>query len=382
MFLPLFPMKRKLLSLSLLSAMVMAGCSAATVDDGTGPIKIGFIGPLTGDIAAPGNDLLNGVQWAVKEVNDAGGINGRNVQLITEDGRCTGAEAASAAQKLVNVNRATAIIGGLCSGETLAAAPIAEAGKVVLLSPASSSPDVTNAGDFVFRNYPSDALKTAAMAAYFKKEGYGKVAIISENTDFSQAFRAALKEKIGEEAVVFDEVVEPGTKDFRTLFTRLKDEDFDVFFVNPNGDAVLGVMVQQFRAAGFTQPAISHDVAESLAIADIAGSAAEGLRLINVPSSGEGSEFETAYRAAYGAPQASITWAAYGYDAAHIVLNAIAEHGNSGASVRDALYGLKEYNGIVGKIHFDRNGDVVGIPYALKEFQNGKIVKIEDIAVN
>ena len=148
-------MKRLLVPLFALGILLSA-CSPS--DDGTGPIKIGFIGPLTGEASPYGVDTLNGAKLAVDEINEAGGVNGRMIEIIAEDGRCTGTDAASAAQKLVNVDKVVAIVGGQCSGETLAAAPIAESAKVVMISPVSSSPDVTAAGDFIFRDYPSDGL--------------------------------------------------------------------------------------------------------------------------------------------------------------------------------------------------------------------------------
>lgn len=124
------------------------------------PIKIGYIGPLTGEASSYGIDTINGVKLAIEEVNEAGGIKGRPVTLLIEDTRCIGIEAAGAARKLIHVDKVSAIIGGQCSGETLAAAPIAEQAQIPMISPVSSSPEVTSAGDFIFRVYPSDALKT------------------------------------------------------------------------------------------------------------------------------------------------------------------------------------------------------------------------------
>src|SRR3989338_4432265 len=199
-------MSKRFLSLLSLSALTLVACEGG---GDSGPIKIGFLGPLTGDAAPYGVDTLNGVKLAVDEINAVGGVKGRMIELIAEDSRCTGADAASAAQKLVNVDKVVAIVGGQCSGETLAAAPIAEAAGVVMISPLSSSPDVTQAGTFIFRDYPSDALKSKAMAAYLNEEGLEKLAMMSENTDFATAFRNALKVDLGEENIAFDEVVEP-----------------------------------------------------------------------------------------------------------------------------------------------------------------------------
>ncbi len=369
-------MKSRLLPLSFL-ALSLAACAPGTKDT----IKIGYIGPLTGEAASYGADTLNGTQLAIEEINVAGGIDGRLLELIAEDGRCTGADAASAAQKLVTIDKVVAIVGGQCSGETLAAAPIAEAGKVVMISPISSSPDVTEAGTFIFRDYPSDALKTKAMAGYLNEEGLSKIAMITENTDFATAFRNALKVDIGEEHIVFDEVVEPNTKDFRTLMTRLKEMEFDIFFPNAQSDAVMAAMMQQLREQDLTQLAITHDVGDSATLGEIATEAVEGLLVIAVPSTGEDGTFAATYKEKFGDPQATLSFAAHAYDATNVLAQVIGTAGTDGTAIRDALYALPKYTGIVGSFHFDANGDVVGIPYELKTFRDGKIETLEQISV-
>jgi len=369
---------KRALSLISLCALALSACQSAEQE----PIKIGFIGPLTGGMAGLGMDILHGAQIKLEEINSAGEVDGRPFELITEDGRCTGADAASAAQKLVHVDKVVAIHGGECSGETLAAAPIAEAEQVVMLSPSSSHPDITDAGDFIFRDYPNDALKTRAMAQYFIESDRNKVAIITENADFTVGFRDALKKDVGEDAVVFDELVEPDTRDFRTLVTRLKDVDFDVLVININSPAGIAIALQQAREQGLEQLAISHDVGDSVEVIELAGDLSEGFQVINVPSLSENSAFGQKFVAKYGQPQANLSWGGYGYDVMGILLEAISEAGTEGPAIRDYLYDLKSYKGVVATVSFDENGDVLGIPYALKEVQDGTFVTIEDIEVN
>ncbi len=370
-------MKKLIACLSVLGVL-LASC-APVANDGTGPIKIGFIGPLTGDAAAYGVDTLNGVQLKIEELNAKGGVNGRQIALIAEDGRCTGTDAASAAQKLVNVDKVVAIVGGQCSGETLAAAPISESAGVVQMSPLSSSPDVTNAGDFIFRDYPSDALKTKAMAKYFKDEGLAKVAVITENTDFAQGFRTSLKKDFGD--FIFDEVVEPGTKDYRSLVTRLKNSDFDVFLANGQSPATIVAMTMQLREQGLEQTVITHDAGQAQDTITVGGTAVEGLLAINVPSLGDTTAFGTAYLAKYGAPQSSLAFAGHAYDAMGILAQAIGAVGTDGTKIRDYLYDLPSYEGIVGDISFDDNGDVVGVNYKLIEVKQGAWVELQDMVV-
>lgn len=367
---------KKMFSLLAVTA-VLAACTGS---GSTETIKIGFIAPLTGEVAALGADLLNGATLAVDEINASGGIRGKKIQLIAEDGRCNGTDGLSAAQKLMNIDKVFMIVGGSCSGETLAAAPLAESTKTVLLSPVSSSPDVTNAGAFVFRNYPSDALKTKAMAAYFAKEGYTTVAIISENTDFAQGFRTSLLSDLPEGAMVFDESVEPGTKDFRTLMTRLKDIDFDVFVANGQTDATIAAMLTQMRELGMTQVAISHDVAESAALASDTP-AAEGLLIINIPSVLADNSFEGRFTARGYSPQYALSFAAYAYDSVQVFADALRSGADSGDEVREWLDTMPTRRGVVGNFSFDPNGDVIGIGYVLKKITNGQIVTVEDIAV-
>lgn len=370
---------KKLLAISSILAL-LSSCAPRTPGD-TGPVKLGFIGPLTGDIAGLGADLLSGVRMAVEEANAKGGVAGQPVELVAEDGRCNGADAASAAQKLVNVDKVHAIVGGACSSETLAAAPITEAAKVVLISAVSSSPDVTLAGDYVFRNYPSDALKGPALARSLQQAGYAKLAIISENTDFCQGLRSSVTGALPSGIdLVFDEVVDPGTKDFRSLLTRMKDMDFDVFLANSQTDAGVAAMATQLRELGMTQQIVGTDVADSATLGQIAKEAVEGLKPLSVPGLDEanptGKAFAESVRAKSGEPQYGMFFVALAYDATNILLAAIEAAGTQGEAMRDAVAAL-EHDGIAASYSFDENGDVRGVPFVMKEFRAGKLVQSE-----
>lgn len=368
-------MKRSLL-LGAVCTLALSACSS-----GNSTIRLGYIGPLTGDAASYGVDTLNGVRIAVDEVNAAGGMNGRQVELRAEDGRCNGADATSAAQKLINVDKVVAIIGGQCSSETLAIAPVAEAAKIVVISPVSSSPDVTKAGDYIFRVYPSDALKGKAMAAFFTKSGFKKVAMITENTDFCQGIRRSIMGRLPNGvSMAFDETVDAGTKDYRTLMTRLKDTDFDVFIANGQSDATVSEMDKQLRALGMTQVIVGTDVSDSATLGQIATEAVEGSFALSVPSLSEdntnGAAFAKTFRDKYGEAKATLFFGALAHDAARLVIQTIGQAG-TGEALKNALYQIKGYQGIAGTFSFDQNGDVVGIPFAMKTFKGGKLMQSE-----
>lgn len=372
-------MKKSTFICGLLSVALVA-CQTAEPKNEE-PIKIGFIGPLTGDIAAIGSDTLNALKLAVKETNEAGGIDGRTVQVVAEDGRCTGSDSASAAQKLINIDQVTAIIGGQCSGETLAAAPIAESMGIPMVSPVSSSADVTDAGDFIFRTYPSDELKGKAFGEHFKKNELNRVAVITENTDFCQGILTSIKKYLPEGVeIVFEEVNDPSSKDFRTLLTRLKEVEFDVMVINTQSETTGGALVSQMKELGFEQPAIGSDTTDSAAMFELASGLLDNMSVISVPQFDEESSFNQKFIDEYTEAQFGIAFAAHAYDASNVLLNTMKEVGTDGIAIKDALYAMPSYKGVAGTFTFDSNGDALGFQYARKGFKDGKIYEIEKIS--
>lgn len=369
---------KKTLAFAVLALALSACVGGATT------IRIGYIGPLTGDAASYGSDTLNAVRMHVDEINAAGGIDGKQIELIAEDGRCNASDSSAAVQKLINIDKVVGIIGGQCSSETLAVAPVVEQAKVILISPVSSSPDITNAGTFTYRVYPSDAYKGKVLAGLLDKAGYKNIAIISENTDFCQGIRRTLTANLGEGGkLVFDEVVEPGTKDYRTLLTRLKALDFDAYVINGQSDATNAEMTKQMRALGMTQPIYGTDTADSITLYNLVGEDAEGMTFINTSSKlGEGGagSFAVKFRAKFDEPKSNLSFATLAYDALGVLVDAIDEVGTDSTAIQKYLDTSDGYQGAAGTIKFDANGDVIGIGYAIKTFKDGKIEELELVA--
>ncbi len=133
-------------------------------------IKIGAILPLTGDAAQYGQSAKKGMELAVNEINERGGIDNKKIKLIIEDRQGQVKDGVAAFRKLITVEKVPIIIGELLSSITLAIAPLANENKVVILSPASTAPKITEAGDYIFRNVASDIVEGQIMAEYaFKK---------------------------------------------------------------------------------------------------------------------------------------------------------------------------------------------------------------------
>jgi len=363
-------MKRPILLTALL--VFLSACSPAPA----ATVRIGYLGPLSGKAAAYGIDTLNGIRMAVDQVNLAGGIDGKKIELIAEDGHCSGPDAASAVDKLITIDHVVAIIGGICNPETIAAAPLAEAAKIVLLSPLSSDASITTAGRYIFRMTPSDALKGKAIGGYIKSAGLKKVAMITENTSFPQILRESVTLHAPEGVeIVFDEVTSADTKNFRALFQKLQKVDFDVFIANGQTDTTIAEMAKQLRAHGMKQQIVGADAANSATLGEFAPDAVEGMQVLTLPDLDESipaaKDFAEAFRRRFETPRQSLYFAALGFDTAHIMFDGL--RGGAPTEANDHLLTMDVYLGLTGKFHFDENGDIVGAPLALKTFESGSL---------
>ena len=203
----------------------------------------------------------------MQEANDNGGIDGCTVELIEEDSQTDPAASAAAARKLVEVDQVHAIVGVYASSSTLAAAPIVEDGKTIMISPASTSPDVTNAGDFIFRTAPSDALQGVAMADLAWSQGHKTAAIIFVNNQYGQGladvFEAQFKANGGTITIKVPYELEMAT--YRTELSQIQGTNPDLILDVSYADdgqiifreaAELGITAQWMGGDGIADPAI------------------------------------------------------------------------------------------------------------------------------
>lgn len=327
------------------------------------PYKIGVIAPLTGDAAAYGEPLSNVLRMAASEINAEGGADGHALELIFEDGKCNGKDAASAAQKLVNVDKAKIIIGGFCSSESLAAVPIAAQAKAFLFSPGSSSPDLTGIDPHFARNYPSDAAQGQVLAgvAYDDKQ-WKKVAFIQEQLDYPlgiyKAFSAAFEAKGG--TVVKEEFASNST-DFRSQLTKLRAQKPGALFVDTQTPAAAERILKQLQDLAWKVPLLVADV--------VPGDAGTVQRNAAVLEGALGAEFGTdpqnakfqhllsAYQAAYGA---ELPFQSYGqtmYDAIYMVRDALKNVGYDGEMVATWVRMAKNWEGASGGVTIGQDGD-------------------------
>lgn len=343
-------------------------------------IKIGAVLPLTGPNAQWGIPPQRGALLAVEEANADGGINGKKIVLLSEDSQCEPQKGVSAFRKIISDKDIKAVLGAVCSSVTLAIAPIAEKNKIILISPASTNPKISQAGDYIFRVIPSDALRGKVFAEYLYNKGYRKVAILYINNDGGRGNRDAFAERFKQLGgkIVLEESYEQDATDVRSQLTKIKHSDAEaVVVVSYLGDTP--IVMKQAKELGLSKPLyFQTEAVEDPNVLKAAGKAAEGVIYI-LPAPPEGKayeEFKAKYREKYGKDPE--LFAAEAYDAVNLILQAI--RSNNGLvdpdKIKEFLYSVKNYQGASGIITFDKNGDVLK-PMAIKQIKNGKPTLLE-----
>jgi len=338
-------------------------------------IKIGVVLPLTGSGAAYGQDSQRGIELATEEINNQGGIKGKKIQLVMEDDQSVPKTSTLAVTKLINQDKVQVIIGSDLSSCVLADAPVAEKAKVVLLSPGASNPRITQAGDYIFRNWISDELEGSRMAEFmFNDMKLRNIAILYINNEYGVGLKEVVERRFKELGgnILLSESYEQDEMDFRTQLTKIKK-------LNPEGIYLPGYykemahIVNQAKELGVKNQFYSCVCFEDPELLKIAGKNADGV-IYSTPFYDPNSleehirqflkSFEEEFNREPG------IFAGHGYDALKIVTLAIERGGYSGEAIKNELYKVRDFPGVSGNTSFDENGDVVK-PVAIKTVKNG-----------
>ena len=332
------------------------------------PFVVGAMDALTGVAESYGNPLHQAKLLAVEEINAAGGINGRMLELIVEDSKCAAQDAITAYNKLTDVDGVKIILGTTCSGSMLGAAPLAEKDGVILFSASATSPDIASAGDYIFRTAINDLRLGIDMGNTLWVDGVRSIATITESTDYAEGTRRAAVARFEElgGSVVAAEGYSSDVIDFRSQLTKLFSENPDALLLAAQGEASGGTIIKQARELGYDGPIFSEIVPTGPDALSIAGDAATGLKAI-VPNpeltSASGKEFLKNFKARYGAV-ASLPWfQGSAYDDVYIAAECLKRTNDDqdAAGFRDCLYGLTWSGAIGDNYSFDESGDVIGL---------------------
>ena len=316
------------------------------------PIKIGFMAPLTGGLASYGEGIRDGVKLAIADLGLAD-----RVELIEEDTQCEPELATNAASKLINVDGVVAIIGETCSSPTLAAAPLAEEAKIVMISASATSPDIADAGDFIFRSIPSDALQGSFGAKLVADLGIERLAVLHTNDDYGNGFKDVLLSAVPAQGglVVAAESVERDAADMRAQLTKLKAQNPDGIYVILNSEATIVGALRQIKELELNATVIGSEGFNAPVVIEAAGEAADGLIVTTVVAGSDA--FQARFQETYG--KAPGVFAAQAYDAFYALGLALKDGSVTPEAIRDYLYDV-QFDGATGPIDFDEKGEVTG----------------------
>jgi branched-chain amino acid transport system substrate-binding protein len=349
-----------------------------------GNIRIGVASPFTGDLAGYGDNIKAGVNLKLKEINDAGGINGQKVELVWGDDLCAPKEAGTVGAKFAADKSIVAVIGHLCSSATLAAMPIYVRAGLPAISPTSTNVTIGDVGKgWFFRNCYTDDFQSKYLASYVvpKLLGKKKVAIFYENNDYAIGLKDSFVAgaKAGGIKITGVEAYAAKTTDFTPQLTKLlRDKPETIFLCGyyPEGALIAG----QARKLGFKGPLFGADGIDNIDYIKIGGKATDNTYL-TVPflasaSGPAGKAFAERYKKAYGR---DVDWmSANAYDCLGILAQVIAKTGPDRKKIRDGLAAMNSkatgYKGVTGMTFFDKKGDC-SKPAFVKMVKDGKFVE-------
>jgi len=364
--------RRILLVLLFLLLGLAFSCSQQNNDDHS-TIKIGFFGDLSAPTFNFGQSAMNGVLMATDELNQAGGINGRKIDIVFEDDKGSPELAAQITGKLIDRDKVVAIIGAGASGNSLAAAPKAQSAHIPLIAPSSTNPAVTQAGDYIFRACFIDAFQGEVMAKFAASTLKAKKAAIM--LDFNSPYSRGLSEffelsfaKRGGQ-IVNKQSYSQGDADFRGQLSAIKSANPDVIYL-PGYYGDVAIIAKQARQLGLNVALLGTDGWDAPELWELGGDALNGCYISNHYSVEDPSEtiqkFAHDYRQRFGnlTPDAH---AALAYDALRFLAEAIRKSGTvEGQKLRDALAETKNFPGVTGIISMDRNRNAVKPAVILK----------------
>lgn len=335
-------------------------------------IKIGSVLSLTGSASVWGQKSKNGIELAVRHLAEKG----VKVDVIFEDAASESKMAVSALNKLL-AQGIKYIVGDISSGNVLAMAPIAERNRVVLISPGASNPNISEAGDFIFRTWQSDALEAEYDANFaFKVLNWKDVCIIFIQNSYGEGLKEAFKKHfLGR--IVLEESFNQGQSNFRDLIIKLKKVKIDGIYL-PGYPEEMALFLKQLREQEILIPILSTQAFDDPIILKRAGSAAEGV-IFSVPEPPNPSNpvvqrFRKDYKYLYDEEPGVTADAAY--DAIMILVEVIRKVGDDQEKVKNALY-MIDWDGASGKIKFDKNGDLIK-KFIFKVVRNGQFVILEE----
>lgn len=347
--------------------IVPFGCAKKQPE--TKEIKIGAILPLTGESAFWGENIKKGIDLAVDEINQEGGILGGKITILYEDTQGKPAVGTQAVSELISIHNVQCVIGDVISSVILAVSPIMERNKCVLLGFGESA-EITNAGDYIFRNWNSAASDAEITGDFAAKHSHA-VVVLSQNDAFGKSAKDLFVSELRKNnvKVVMDEVFSKGETDYRTILAKLRTLEYDGLYIASFHQDTL-VLLRQYKELGLRTVNIygvsSWEEGTLIAFlkTNFAGHVFFGYPKPPDPNATVVVEFRSKYKTKYQKEPEILC--DNGYDAVYMLKFGIDKAGSYNSQlIKDALYTLQDFKGASGNMSFDQNGDVHK-PFGLK----------------
>jgi len=375
-------MKKLLFGLIAISFMLFSSCNKGGGDK----LLIGEFGSLTGTEATFGISSSNGLKLAMEEVNKSGGLLNKQIEIITYDDQGKPSEAATVVQKLITKDRVVAIIGEVASSRSMAGAGICQQNKIPMVSPASTNPEVTLIGDYIFRVCFIDPFQATVLSKFAVNTlKVKRVAVLKDvknaySTGLADFFIKEFKAMGGE--VIEVQSYQNGDKDFKAQLTAIKAKNPEAIFI-PGYYTEVGLIAIQAREIGITQPLFGGDGWESEKLTE--GKAKDALEgcFFSTHVSAENPDpgiqnFIKKYQEKYNMMPDAMSFLAY--DAGMILFDAIKRAGSTDANkIREELAKTKEFQGVTGKITINEQRNAIK-PAVILEIKNGHFKFKETVA--
>ena len=360
--------KMKLASLiagSLLATSLFAGCGEDAGQGGGAAggdeIVVGSNFELTGNHAQYGSNSAKGFKLAIKEINEAGGVNGKKIKIVEADSKSETAESVNAATKLISDDKVIAIVGPAVTANVIAESQVAEDNKVPVIAPDATNPDVTvengNVKPYIFRSCFIDPQQSEVMAEFASKDLNAKTAVLylDSSSDYSKSLGKIFKEEFEKAGgqVVMEEAFLAKDQDFKAALTKIQTANADVIFVPAYYEEV-GKIVKQARELGITATILGTDGWDDSKVVEIAGAdALDNTFFCTHYFEGDADvqDFINAYKAEYN--ESPNVFAALGYDAGKMLIDAIQRGGDSADKIRDNIENIKDLKVGTGMITMD-----------------------------
>lgn len=342
-------------------------CFASAVVSYADQIKIGVSVPLIGSAATYGVDIKNALIFAGKH------LGGDRYLLIFEDNGCNGKDAVTAAHKLIKIDQVKYVLGFGCSSALLSPAPLFNRERVITIGISTSSPELTNAGPYIFRTCPSDHAAIGPLSDYLKGK-HKRLGALFEETDYAQDYRKAFEAHNASSGMtIVSENYLPEMTDFRSVLIKLKGRGVEGLFIVSQAEQALLQAVRQTHEMNWNAPVYNHVWAGSPTFIQNAGNLADGIIFSALPPienmlNEEGRKLFEDYVKEFGDPKSG----EFLFSTSYAAFYALHEALRSGQDVRTYLVS-HSFRGVMAKDYFfDKNGDIQGIDFVLKIIKNGK----------